>query len=89
MNTMNIPGFTAEAALFVTRESSRMVSVNDHSKLEGQVLPQLGISLGCRRTGICSKECCWMEIRSSFPYTRTTCWTQHNPDCSLGDLFFK
>jgi hypothetical protein len=85
-----LPGFTAETALFVTRGANRRVAFEDQREPPGQVLPQLTFSLGCTRKGICTRECCSMNIElvgpDKHPQVTTSCWTQHNPDCSLGDL---
>jgi hypothetical protein len=84
------PGF-AETGLSLTRTPNRLAAVNSQMESAGQVLPQMSVFLGCQRRGICTSECCMMEIEyvgpDHVPRVTIHCWSRQTAGCSLGDLF--
>lgn len=66
---MRTPGFAADAALSIASERYGMMLADPRSEIAGEVLPQMAVDLGCRRTGIgCVITCCWMNIDYVGPY---------------------
>jgi hypothetical protein len=92
MNTMNIPGFTADASLYRTSasyQSRPKIDGSGEQQVAGQVVPQLAINLGCQKFDVCHAQCCTLHIDYvgpyQFPQVTNKCTTKYT--CAGGGVF--
>jgi hypothetical protein len=75
MNNVNIPGFTAETALYVVGEHYQLVSANSNAYRAGQVLPQMRIlvNYACNWS-----YCCAVTLEGQYGVPYLTCAANRN-----------
>ena len=80
MTSQNLPGFTAEAALFRTAANYYMAGMPGSLQSRGSIEPQLMSCGKCSGWLIGKMTCCEITRTDTFPYFTIRCWQN---DCGI------